>query len=162
MTSQVRRRPDGDYELVVQSKKYGTQKALIDEEVSGIVAGYEWVAEVDSSGVKFGTVIGNSKKLLVWLHNVLTGVELCQDEYAVEYADGNSRNLKIQNLRKVLARESIIPRVKSVFFDGRQNKWVVRVKVGRRVLTWGKFDTEEAARASEPDVREMAARPLRF
>lgn len=141
-------------EIIVHSKKYGNQTALIDDCDFRIVSGYHWMLR------KYNTVqyaYAKSKdpgRHYVDMHRLIVG---CPEGKEVDHRDHNGLNNQRANLRvceKSENRKNIRMPItntsgfKGVHFrDGLSKPWRVKIDVDGKVIYGGYFsDKAEAAK----------------
>jgi hypothetical protein len=134
-------------------------EAVIDAEDAPLVSGWNWYARVQPGGNYAIRTDGSSgKRICVHLHRFIMDAP---DGLEVDHIDGdglNNRrcNLRLatrsQNMRNQRLNSRNTSGFKGVSWDKRDKKWLAYIKVYRKKIHLGSFDTPEDAHAAYCDA----------
>jgi hypothetical protein len=146
--------------------------ALVSPEDYERIAAHKWTAFLDNGGIwrayRKVTVAGRSET--VYMHRVIMDAP---PDKVVDHWDGDGLNNRRGNLRVCTQGQNLCntklrsnkqsDAPKGVSWDADRGKWTAEIKLGKRRLRLGRFDTKDEAiaarRAKEPEVHGEYARP---
>lgn len=100
----------------------------------------------------------NFKGHTILNHRVIWAILKREDplNYQIDHINGNKSDNKIKNLRKVTHGQNMRnkPSAKGFYFVAKEKKWAAAIRVNKKKVSLGRFDTEEQAREAYLRAKE--------